>query len=252
MRSHHALVLKRWQYLVQNRWTIIEAKQQQNNILEHLDFFQRERLQNQWNYNKRVNVANAKISTSTKSGKSIIVEDLPNITFEEISINSPEYKNNLYAATDQYNELLSDLGTLIVPKTDVVSSSEITVAPYRRVEAIPLKSVISSEITYHNYTHNLLYPSSNIASRIQQQFGVDNRQNEPLGIAGFVTSMAGWLILPIPCGVVGIILSGISMAKINKNPDKFKGKGFAIAGLVVGIVVAVLGIILLGAALSLV
>ena len=39
---------------------------------------------------------------------------------------------------------------------------------------------------------------------------------------------------------LAIIFSIIAMVKIKKNPEKFKGKGFAITGLVLGILLVVL------------
>jgi len=70
---------------------------------------------------------------------------------------------------------------------------------------------------------------------------------EGLGLAGFVSSLVGLLVAAIPLGTIAIIFGAISLGKINKHPDKFKGKGFAITSLVVGIVDVVVGIILVAA-----
>ena len=67
---------------------------------------------------------------------------------------------------------------------------------------------------------------------------------EGLGLAGFIVSLAGLIILGIPFGIVGIVFGGISLGKINKNPDKYKGKGFAIGSLVIGII-DIIGVLLL-------
>lgn len=48
-----------------------------------------------------------------------------------------------------------------------------------------------------------------------------------LAIAGFLTSLAC-------CSPVGIILSAIGLSQINKDASQ-KGKGFAIAGIIIGI-----------------
>jgi hypothetical protein len=61
-----------------------------------------------------------------------------------------------------------------------------------------------------------------------------------LALAGVIASGVGWLILPVIGSVAGIILSafGLSMAKRREaagNPNT--GRGLAIAGLIVGIVI---------------
>jgi hypothetical protein len=57
-----------------------------------------------------------------------------------------------------------------------------------------------------------------------------------MAIAGFV--------LAITCfSLLGTIFSAVALAQINKEPQRYKGKGLAIAGLVLGIVM--LGLILI-------
>ncbi len=71
---------------------------------------------------------------------------------------------------------------------------------------------------------------------------------EGLGLAGMIVGLAGLLVLPIPCGIVAVIFGAISLARFKKNPNKYRGKGFAVTALVVGLVVLTLGIILLAGA----
>ncbi len=61
-----------------------------------------------------------------------------------------------------------------------------------------------------------------------------------LAIAGFVTS--------ILCGVVGLILSIVAYNQCKKSNGQLKGEGLAIAGIIIGGVNIVLGIILRAAA----
>jgi hypothetical protein len=46
-------------------------------------------------------------------------------------------------------------------------------------------------------------------------------------------------------GISGIVFGAISLGKIKKNPDKYKGKGLATAGLVTGIIITALTLLLL-------
>jgi hypothetical protein len=61
-------------------------------------------------------------------------------------------------------------------------------------------------------------------------------KTEGLGLAGFITGLVGLFIFGILFGLIAIIFGAISLGKINKNPDKFKGKGFAITSLILGII----------------
>lgn len=65
-------------------------------------------------------------------------------------------------------------------------------------------------------------------------------------LVGFIVSLAGLFLLPFICGVVGTIFSAIALNKILKEGRK--GKGFAITGLVVGIISILWGLIIIAAA----
>lgn len=62
-----------------------------------------------------------------------------------------------------------------------------------------------------------------------------------LSIEGFIVSLAGLLIFAVPCGVVSVILFALGLKEVNDK--KLKGNGFAISGLVVGIVDILFGLL---------
>jgi hypothetical protein len=64
-------------------------------------------------------------------------------------------------------------------------------------------------------------------------------------IVGLSTGVVGLFIFGILFGICAIVFSSIALGSINKNPEKYKGKGMAIAGLVIGIVGISLYLILL-------
>jgi hypothetical protein len=65
------------------------------------------------------------------------------------------------------------------------------------------------------------------------------QKTEGFAVAGFVTGIVGWF-MPLGIGllfcITAIVFAAISMNKIKANPDQYKGKGLAVAALVVGIV----------------
>jgi hypothetical protein len=62
----------------------------------------------------------------------------------------------------------------------------------------------------------------------------EDRKPNGLGIAGFILSL-----LPLYGigSILGLIFSAIALRKIKKNPEKYKGRGLAMAGFIISIVV---------------
>jgi hypothetical protein len=72
----------------------------------------------------------------------------------------------------------------------------------------------------------------------------DDRKVEKLGLAGFILSIPGLVpIICLPLAILGLIFGIISLRRIKRNPALYKGKGFAIAGIILG-VLGILGILL--------
>lgn len=70
---------------------------------------------------------------------------------------------------------------------------------------------------------------------------------EGLGLTGMITGILGLFIAGIPLGILSVVFGAISLGKINKKPERFKGKGFAIAALVLGILSIIGGLIVVAA-----
>lgn len=60
-----------------------------------------------------------------------------------------------------------------------------------------------------------------------------------LALAGLLTSCASLVVCPL-AGVVGVILSVVAWVKATKEPERFGGKGMAIAGVCVGVFATVI------------
>ena len=68
-----------------------------------------------------------------------------------------------------------------------------------------------------------------------------------LAIAGLVVSAGGWIVLGVIASIAGIILSAFGLARAKQaeaagNPNS--GRGIAMAGLIIGIVVTALGVLI--------
>lgn len=71
-----------------------------------------------------------------------------------------------------------------------------------------------------------------------QNVGV--KKQNTMALLSFIFSIIGLLVAAIPCGIVALITGIMGIAKF--DPSKDKGKGLAIAGLVIGIIDIIAGI----------
>lgn len=81
---------------------------------------------------------------------------------------------------------------------------------------------------------------------------VDMRKTESLGIVGFIFSILGIIpIFGLPFGILAVLFGALSLKKINRHPERYKGRGVANASLIIGILgVAISAIVLIAVAIS--
>ena len=71
----------------------------------------------------------------------------------------------------------------------------------------------------------------------------DSRKTEPFGVVGFVSSVLSFIpiifLVPyigLPLAAIGIVLGLVSIRRIRHNKERFKGRGFAYASVILGII----------------
>lgn len=105
--------------------------------------------------------------------------------------------------------------------------------------AITLKDILgeSKNVT----SKKLTKINQKIARKFSQQdplihnYTPANRKLEPLGLVSFFSALIGLFFAGILFGTAAVVLSIISLNKFSKNPGMYKGKGWAIIGLILGI-----------------
>jgi len=90
-------------------------------------------------------------------------------------------------------------------------------------------------IKYPNGTKTVISEIDNKSASNQTTISGD-KKTEPLSLISFISSLVGLLVFGILFGTASVIMSAIGLGKINKNPEKWKGKGFAIAGIIIGLI----------------
>lgn len=169
----------------------------------------------------------------------------------------PVFKMNDYEKSDipfdvQQNKcdtIFLKSGSLLLGKVEEIGQSEIK---YRKCNNLtgPIISISKSEVTsihYSNGTRDYFGPSdSYIPNRPIPTYNNNPvLKTEGLGLAGFISGLVGLFIAGIPLGTIGVVFGAISLTKIKKQPQRFKGKGFAIASIIIGIIAVVGTIIVL-------
>lgn len=68
---------------------------------------------------------------------------------------------------------------------------------------------------------------------------------QPLAIAGLIAGIVGLFVAGIPLGIIAVVFGFIALNKIKRNPNLFRGKGLAIASVILGFVAIIGAIIIL-------
>jgi len=71
----------------------------------------------------------------------------------------------------------------------------------------------------------------------------DELRTEGLAVAGFICSLIGIFFAGLVFGTLAVIFGIVALGKIKRNPETKKGRGLAIAAIVIGLVVLPLTII---------
>jgi hypothetical protein len=75
---------------------------------------------------------------------------------------------------------------------------------------------------------------------------VNAPKTEKLGLKGFIFSIIGLVpIIGIPFAILGVIFGLRSLHRIKNFPERYKGKGFAIASFIIGILAIIFNIIII-------
>ena len=149
-------------------------------------------------------------------------------TYENIDFKNVDYTKGMMASTDN----------IIYPVMNNVASPLILMDPGYSQPAIYDTVVMKStavfigkvEETGQSGLYDTNFPDS------AQSDNIKALRTEGLGVAGFMSGMVGLFKTSFPLGIMALILGGISLAKIRNNPDRYKGKGFAIASIILGFI----------------
>lgn len=203
-------------------------------------------------YNKGLIASNGNIISLSESNElsgykpaSAIMKGIPGTS---------EAKHTLvYPAEQSCDTIILRSGGTLIGKVEEIGQTEIK---YRKCNNLtgPVISVLKSNVSSIHYTNGTrdYFDASDISiprsNNVFEPLPVSEPviKNEGLGIAGFLSGLVGLFIASIPLGIIAIVFGGISLSKIKRNPRMYRGRGLAIAAIILGIVDVVGMILVLG------
>lgn len=75
-----------------------------------------------------------------------------------------------------------------------------------------------------------------------------SRKVNTLALLSFIFAILSLFILGIPFGIAAVVCGIIGLSQIGKSPEVYKGKGFAIVGLIIGLIAVIIVLAALSAA----
>ncbi len=160
------------------------------------------------------------------------------------------------------NNLSNECSKIVLKDGDVIEANIIQITPvevkYKRCgkpndpETILYKKDILSikaadgEIIYRNVGNNTNTARPATASVSN---ATDNTSFDGYSIAALVTGICGLLLystwLGLAAGICGIVFGYLGLKRINNNPEMYKGKNLAKAGLITGIIACALFVLVI-------
>jgi len=177
-----------------------------------------------------------------------------------VNKNPSKYSNTSFIAVRKFNEdcdlIILKTGEEIKGKVIEITLTEIK---YKKCDNLsgPTISVSKSEvfmIKYPNGSKDIITTPKNTAESTTTNSS--ETKTSGFAIAGFILSLVAgsifWyfsVIGGIIAALLAIIFSSMALVQIRKNSSKFKGRGLAVAGLIIGVLATLGCILILGAVL---
>ena len=216
-----------------------------------------ERLKHDWNINYVENDdANNSFTTIEdyqyvdENSNNILSNELENenliASTKKVFVNNKKHFVSLSKKVEELIEVDGDCDNIIFKNGDELRAKviEITqdVVKYKRCDNLdgPIISVNKYKILmirYKNGTKEIFNSSVNYSDYGSSE--TISKKTEPAALISMITGIVGGLLpvsgIGIMLVILALILSIMGLTRISKEPDKLKGKGFAIAGFILGV-----------------
>jgi Domain of unknown function (DUF4190) len=185
-------------------------------------------------YVKHYRLESRRVSQGISSRKQVKSDDLQSNHFSASRIEQTPEISRMEPVASQLSEQLI-ASTAIEPILALVKEkSKVSTANQR----------LARNVNLHQDT---IGKENKTQTGVQGTSSADNRKMEKHGLTGFILSIFGLIpIVGLPLAILGLVFGIKSLRKIKRNPELYKGKGFAIASIVLGVLGIVGTILMIG------
>ena len=156
--------------------------------------------------------------------------------------------NNSFTTIEDYQYVDENSNNILNDE----SESEILIASTKKVftnnkkHFVSLSKKVEELIEIDGDCENIIFKNGSKDIFAQEEgLNINNKTKiESLSVVSMITGILGAVVWPLSIifGPVSILLASIGLRRIKKSPEKFKGKGFAITGLILGILELLFGL----------
>lgn len=182
---------------------------------------------------------NYKKSAKTTPSQTVLVEKQ---AVDKLKKKVEEVNNPIIVDAVDEKEIVNEVFTA-KPKTTVLKEVSVSKSKQWKPSEKKTQPIINDVVD--GPSKKVLKQQQRIAKKLSKK--APNNIQEPMdgmAVAGFVLSLVGIFVAGILCGILAIIFSGIALSRFNKGSTK-RGKGLALAGLIIGCIVLAATIIYL-------
>lgn len=171
------------------------------------------------------------------------IEEQVVLSTKETEKFSSDVENNSSKTTSVIEEIVSvECDNIILKNGEAINAKVIEITDteikYKKCSNLngPTYSVYKSQVSVIKYINGTeeTFPASDSTSGGSAPKSKADLTVEGFAIAGFIPSIIGIVFAGLPLGILAIIFSLISFNRIKNNPDKYRGKGLAIAAFIIG------------------
>lgn len=158
-----------------------------------------------------------------------------------LSLGLKDFKHKVYTDTPgqkEYDEIILKTAEEIKAKVTEITPEEIK---YKRFDNLngPTYVIKRSDvffIKYANGTKEIISPVSTGKSESSPSTAKPgNRTVVGYGIMGIFSAIVGLFVAGLLFGALAVVLGALGLSKINKEPEKYSGRGFAVIAILLGL-----------------
>lgn len=152
-----------------------------------------------------------------------------------------DFKYKVYTDTPrqkEYDEIILKTAEEIKAKVTEITPEEIKYKRYDNLNG-PTYVIKRSDvffIKYANGTKEIISPVNTGKSESSPSTTVPgNRTLVGYGILGIFSAIVGLFVAGLLFGAIAVLLGAVGLSKINKEPEKYSGRGFAVIAILLGL-----------------